>query len=546
MSSEKFSADEWIDRLAAALAKLAEAHEPYLQGYYRKSPHVHAVHVGLERNAPAFPLDDVRMLYASARHGGRVGEEAYYAPLCAALDSARYILISHPVLASAVGRIIGQDDFWMQILNGGNQTSPVDLIAGLMARAAELTGERFCAAAAELNAFLGPTRDQDAPGILGNLDEGYDAVLFWGLTLKDRIDVADGMAMLPYEQVQGFVDEDLVNELAPPGAGFHRWRSVGAVVRPFRWRPAVRRTGSLDEPMPDPPGPFFQEARIFLELLAVAHAVPVLRLANLAHCIDRSAGRLLGLASQQGSLYRGRSAQEFDGFDLAKELAPEALAEARSAFLNREGERYNRMAPVAGRLAEALARDGRFAVEDKILDVAIALERMYELERRDGSFQLKTRAACFLERDIDARWQVFEDVGALFDARSAIIHRRSDQPTARTREAAFRRGFEQSRRSLFRLLEEGAPADWNALVVRETDCGRHSSGNGLGTTTPGYRNSNDQEVIGRTDLPGNDHNQRIYVLQCRCCRYRYGANGSDIWQRKCPKCGDGLPGLDYE
>ena len=101
MSSEKFSADEWIDRLTPALAKLAEAHEPYLQGYYRQSSHVHAVHIGLETKAPAFPLDDMRMLYASARHGGRVGEEAYYAPLRAALDPTRYILISHPVLAPA-------------------------------------------------------------------------------------------------------------------------------------------------------------------------------------------------------------------------------------------------------------------------------------------------------------------------------------------------------------------------------------------------------------------------------------------------------------
>ena len=79
------------------------------------------------------------------------------------------------------------------------------------------------------------------------------------------------------------------------------------------------------------------------------------------------------------------------------ELTRDALAEARDVFLNREGERYSRMAPVVGRLAEALARDGRFAVEDRILDIAIALERMYELEQRDGSFQLKTRAAYFLE-----------------------------------------------------------------------------------------------------------------------------------------------------
>ena len=66
------------------------------------------------------------------------------------------------------------------------------------------------------------------------------------------------------------------------------------------------------------------------------------------------------------------------------------------------------------------------------------------------------------------------------------------------------------------------------------------------TTEIGYVNKNDQKVIEKTDLPGTDHNQRIYVLCC-CrdrCGHEYGANGSDIWQRKCPECQRGAPGLD--
>ena len=66
------------------------------------------------------------------------------------------------------------------------------------------------------------------------------------------------------------------------------------------------------------------------------------------------------------------------------------------------------------------------------------------------------------------------------------------------------------------------------------------------TTTPGYRNRNDQIVVKGTDRPGNDHNQRVYVLQCGPCGQRYGSNGSDIWQRKCPKCGGGMPGLNFD
>ena len=65
------------------------------------------------------------------------------------------------------------------------------------------------------------------------------------------------------------------------------------------------------------------------------------------------------------------------------------------------------------------------------------------------------------------------------------------------------------------------------------------------TTQRGYTNKNGQVVVGRTDLPGNDHNQYVYVLRCGRCGHRYGANGSDIWQRLCPRCGGGRPGLAY-
>jgi hypothetical protein len=67
-------------------------------------------------------------------------------------------------------------------------------------------------------------------------------------------------------------------------------------------------------------------------------------------------------------------------------------------------------------------------------------------------------------------------------------------------------------------------------------------------TRIGYRNRNDQVVIHATGLPGNDHNQYIYVLRCERdgCGYEYGANGSDIFQRKCPRCQCGQPGLSYQ
>ena len=75
--------------------------------------------------------------------------------------------------------------------------------------------------------------------------------------------------------------------------------------------------------------------------------------------------------------------------------------------------------------------------------------------------------------------------------------------------------------------------------------GLRGSRKGAMKTVPGYRNRNGQTVIRRTDTPGNDHNQVVYELECSGCGQRYGANGSDIWQRKRPKCGGGRPGLSY-
>ena len=70
-----------------------------------------------------------------------------------------------------------------------------------------------------------------------------------------------------------------------------------------------------------------------------------------------------------------------------------------------------------------------------------------------------------------------------------------------------------------------------------------------GTTDIGHVNRNRQRVIRKTDKRGTDHNQFVYILQCEFCRTQYGANGSDIWLRRCPsartkcKAGGGRPGI---
>ena len=65
------------------------------------------------------------------------------------------------------------------------------------------------------------------------------------------------------------------------------------------------------------------------------------------------------------------------------------------------------------------------------------------------------------------------------------------------------------------------------------------------STRPGFVNRKNQMNLGKTNPPrqGTDHGQSVYVMRCPQCRRNYGANGSDIWLRRCPYHQGGMPGL---
>jgi hypothetical protein len=85
-----------------------------------------------------------------------------------------------------------------------------------------------------------------------------------------------------------------------------------------------------------------------------------------------------------------------------------------------------------------------------------------------------------------------------------------------------------------------ARADLGDDLDDTTDAEPNSAGY---STRAGFINANAQSVVRPTGVPGTDHRQTIYILRCGNCTHEYGANGSDIWLRKCPKCQGGIPGL---
>ena len=80
----------------------------------------------------------------------------------------------------------------------------------------------------------------------------------------------------------------------------------------------------------------------------------------------------------------------------------------------------------------------------------------------------------------------------------------------------------------------------------ETDAPDWHWQSGDGTSTEiGFFNANGQQCCGHRGVPGTDHLQYAYKVECTRCGVVYGANGSDLFERKCPECQGGAPGIRY-
>jgi hypothetical protein len=65
------------------------------------------------------------------------------------------------------------------------------------------------------------------------------------------------------------------------------------------------------------------------------------------------------------------------------------------------------------------------------------------------------------------------------------------------------------------------------------------------TTEIGYFNPHRQQCCGHCGVPGTDNRQYAYKTECTICGYVYGTNGSDMYERRCPECQGGAPGIRY-
>ena len=462
----EFDSAVWVERLTDALTGLSEAQEHFAdqldegRATYSSGKQVDAI-----VDMVHIRSDVLLALFHTAFFGMRSGEEARFVRLRLALNPVLELLAAHPALAGVLTASGGNQQFVLLLPDHAVETDLFKMVGGLIGRAMDLPDDGCRVACRELEALLNSDGERETRNQSGSLRSGFHVALFHGLRFKEEAVIADGMTVQPFEKVAGFVNEGVLREISQSIVTSDRKKSIGAIVKPFHWKPEFRPPVDHIEIDSDWGGSFREDAEAFIELLAVSHAAPAVCLVTIHHCIQQVAAGILGDPHYRGGYTWGRSARSFDRLANSRVVSRDAFFDAQSMFLGRERTRYRKLAPIVSRLAEAQARSGRFADEDRILDVAIALERIYELDSGEISHKLRTRAAWYLGVDTESRIRESKAVKQLYDARSAVVHNRKGKSSLQENREAFSKGFDIARRSLFKLLREGPPEDWNALVV---------------------------------------------------------------------------------
>ena len=276
MTPAHFEPNAWIEELARALAGLASAQNLYWDDLDRhRQQHIRSHAERRWSIVPLHPSDYLKSFYFHACHSESRDLAQHYAPLRAAYANVRAVLAAHPSWSDFVDPYDGSGEFSIQTATGGGPAALFSIIGGLMARAMELGANRFITAATELHDLLEPAREPKAPPAPGDLSVGYHVVLLQGLTMSDKFQIAEDMALMPFEQMRDFVNETQLSDVAPNIIKFNAWKSVSAIVKPFHWKPAFGEHDDDTRPKLDWGRSFFEDAQIFVELLAMFHAGPV-------------------------------------------------------------------------------------------------------------------------------------------------------------------------------------------------------------------------------------------------------------------------------
>ena len=451
MSLGQFVRSEWIGKLTGCLQELV-SYERRLESVMSFARHRTERLLGIPSDASHNSRDSARQrvsryTFLGPRHEDNSSDYSKY--VSQKLRTLLEVLLEHPRIAEASDYSNGE---WIVGLDLGvsrvNRFQMTFMLQSLVDYALEHSPE---SAANDLAELIQRGDDKDL--------SIYDVVLFRGLHVDSRYDFPSGLSIVSFEEARQYMSEDLAYSLLR-GNGVTDDGPIGALIYEVKWGPAlVPVQYNMEHNWPASSETFRDDALLLVDLLALTHEVGVVSTGWQTSGVKHQIERLVGRAPSFDFAYRYVSG----GYEvnLKSPTTPavfaEGLADCAQLYSKMPSDDV-RLRLALSRLASSLSRTGIHAAFDKIIDVAIALEVMYELDASRGKGdQLSRRARHLIGRDReDNRW-IRKVAKGLYDLRSDIAHGTLPGDT----EQAYLDGLRLGRRTLAHLIHSGPPADWD-------------------------------------------------------------------------------------
>ena len=469
-----FDADSWIESLASGLLGLAEQVRALVPG--ERVDNLGRVHGYTEMVS----YEQYRDLAVRAKRDpdAKVAFEDSHVWFDDEPAGVKAVLFEHPVICQALGDPDHSQAIQFLHPYGGIRVELKTLALSLTKLAIKTDAKN---AGEKLHRFL----------MLGEARElkAYEVTLFYGLKMDARLDLGKGAFLAPYEQAKAFCGEFpfLQFRNLPPGMEQRHPlddapKGIAALVRELTWGPAIASTEAemenslttrfrftVDEEHIEDPSFSFQfptdheTLRDFLCIATGEQQVCPRRYIRVDRWMeDLNPNVRFGWTSGRSSVndwWRENQLSE-DGARSFLEL----IQGWRTYQADRE-----LLGLAIRRLAALPSRAGRFGTEDRLLDTAIALETMYNLDAPEITYKLQTRAGYYLGTNGKDRMEIFRKVRDFYSARSALVHGARGARRRVDVGKALSDGLNLARMTLLALLRDGKAPDWNCLVMSSSE-----------------------------------------------------------------------------
>ena len=456
MARPHFDEEAWITRLAIALETVAANarphYSPLLPETMRSGP-THEYWSSLRRG--------YRDLAARAKYDPEASRQFNESNLWIDTGSAeaRAILREHPLMKPGLTGSGKDERIRFSIFNSIHHPDLTWFVSCLAKLSVKEGGKE---AARHLHCFLSAGANASVPA--------HEITVFHGLVVKGRIDLGSGAYLAPYEHTK--VEFDLPEEPEPWPESSHP--NAAVIVRSLCYGPCVALSDDYSEvsrmqvayrfptDYQIDPESWFDDYKLLVDLLSIAARVPLLsrtryvRLAKWIEEIDpnfafgtRNSG---GFVSDVWPKGRDLSKGDVDAFV--------ALSRGWGAYAGKS----DAMNLAIRRLAASFSRPGgRFGEEDRILDVAIALEVFYG--GKTGN-KLAQRAAGLIGESVAEQKRIYDQAKHFYKVRSNIVHSKKSTPARDLLYKELEDGRDLACCTLASLLKHDTPVQWADVMRR--------------------------------------------------------------------------------